>query len=69
MTPERGARNITRRFAEYHNSTVWVRNLSLTGAAIEITDIPDKFTLFVPSDGLHLPVVWRKAYRIGVQFD
>lgn len=51
-----------------------VRNLSLTGAAIEIADqqgIPDKFTLVVPGDGLHLAchVVWRKAYRIGVQFD
>ena len=51
-----------------------VRNLSGTGAAIEISSqfgIPDKFTLLVPSDGLHLPccVVWRKAYRIGVTFD
>jgi hypothetical protein len=35
-----------------------VRNLSTTGAAIEITSqsgIPDKFTLVVPADGLHLP--------------
>ena len=51
-----------------------VRNLSLTGAAIEIANqqgIPDKFTLVVPGDKLYLPchVVWRKAYRIGVQFD
>ena len=51
-----------------------VRNLSLTGAAIEIANqqgVPDKFTLVVPGDNLHLPchVVWRKAYRIGVQFD
>jgi hypothetical protein len=51
-----------------------VRNLSLTGAAIEIADqqgIPDKFTLVVPSDSLRLRchVVWRKSYRMGVQFD
>ena len=51
-----------------------IRNLSLTGAAIEIANqqrIPDKFTLVVPGDNLHLPchVVWRKAYRIGVRFD
>jgi hypothetical protein len=51
-----------------------VRNLSLTGAAIEIANqqaIPDKFTLVVPRDNLRLPchVVWRKAYRIGVQFE
>jgi hypothetical protein len=51
-----------------------VRNLSLTGAAIEMAnqqEIPDKFTLVVPGDKLYLPchVVWRKAYRIGVRFD
>jgi hypothetical protein len=51
-----------------------VRNLSLTGAAIEIANqqaIPDKFTLVVPRDNLRLPchVVWRKAYRIGVRFE
>jgi hypothetical protein len=51
-----------------------VRNLSFTGAAIEIASqqgIPDKFMLVVPADNLHLPchVVWRKTFRIGVQFD
>ena len=51
-----------------------VRNLSGTGAAIEVSSqmgIPETFTLVVPCDGLHLPcrVVWRKAYRIGVALD
>jgi hypothetical protein len=51
-----------------------VRDLSCTGAAIEVpnqTGIPQKFTLDLPGDGLHLPcrVVWRRGYRIGVAFD
>jgi PilZ domain len=51
-----------------------VRNLSTTGAAIEVPNqigIPENFTLVVPDDGLHLPchVVWRNGYRIGVTFD
>jgi hypothetical protein len=51
-----------------------VRNLSPTGAALEVvsqTGVPEKFTLVVSGDGLHLPchIVWRKAYRIGVRFD
>jgi hypothetical protein len=51
-----------------------VRDLSLTGAAIEVPSqagIPERLTLVVPDDGLHLPchVVWRKKYRIGVAFD
>jgi PilZ domain-containing protein len=51
-----------------------VRNLSSTGAALEVANqigIPEKFTLVVPADGLHLAcrVVWRKASRIGVTFD
>ena len=51
-----------------------VRNLSTTGAALEVFSqlgIPAKFTLVVPGDALHLPcaVVWRKDYRIGVHFD
>ncbi|WP_159010298.1 PilZ domain-containing protein [Bradyrhizobium sp. S69] len=51
-----------------------VRNLSNTGAAIEVSNqigIPEKFTLVVPGDGLHLPchIMWRKGYRIGVTFD
>ncbi len=51
-----------------------VRDLSTTGAALDVLSqvgIPEKFTLAVPEDGLHLPcrVVWRKAFRIGVTFD
>jgi hypothetical protein len=51
-----------------------VRNLSTTGAALEVasqTGIPEKFWLAVPGDGLRLSchVVWRKAYKIGVRFD
>jgi hypothetical protein len=51
-----------------------VRDLSLTGAAIEVPSqagIPDRFTLVMPDDGLHLPchVVRRNEYRIGVVFD
>ena len=51
-----------------------VRNLSGTGAALEVTGqagIPEKFTLVIAGDGLHLPsrVVWRRGCRIGVAFD
>jgi hypothetical protein len=49
-----------------------VRNLSNTGAALEVISpvgIPERFTLVV--DQRHLPcrVVWRKEKRIGVHFD
>ena len=51
-----------------------VRNLSDTGAAIEVSNqigVPEKFILVVPGDALRLPchVVWRNQYRIGVAFD
>jgi PilZ domain len=51
-----------------------IRDLSITGAALEIPDkikIPETFTLIVPEDGLELPcsVVWRRDFRIGVAFD
>jgi hypothetical protein len=51
-----------------------VRNLSVTGAALEVSNqigIPAKFTLVVPGDELHLVcnIVWRSEYRIGVAFD
>jgi PilZ domain len=51
-----------------------VRDISTTGAAIEISDvvrIPDYFVLSLPEDRLKLPchVVWRTQYRIGVAFD
>jgi hypothetical protein len=51
-----------------------VRNLSVTGAAIEVPSqagIPEQFLLVMPDDGLRLlcHIVWRKEYRIGVAFD
>ena len=51
-----------------------VRNRSVTGAAIELSDlsgIPDSFLLVMPDDGLRLPchIAWRKGYRVGVTFD
>ena len=54
-----------------------VRDLSLTGAAIEFAElvsvIPIKraFTLILPEDQLKLPcrIVWQRDYRMGVTFD
>jgi hypothetical protein len=52
-----------------------VRDLSATGAAIELADpsatTPSAFTLILPEDGLRLPcrVVWRRTFKIGVTFD
>jgi hypothetical protein len=51
-----------------------VRNLSETGAALEVgspVGIPERFTLVIEANHLHLPcrVVWRKAKRIGVHFE
>ena len=51
-----------------------VRNLSETGASLEVVTplfIPDRFTLFVPSDHFKRPchIVWRKEKRIGVAFE
>lgn len=51
-----------------------VRNLSETGAALEVVSplfIPDRFTLIVPTDQLkrRCQIVWRKQKRIGVAFD
>jgi hypothetical protein len=50
-----------------------VRNLSETGAALEVVSplfIPDRFTLIVQTEQLKRPcqIVWRKAKRIGVAF-
>jgi hypothetical protein len=50
-----------------------VRNLSDTGAALDVTSpvgIPEQFTLIVTADGRHqhCTVVWRKEKRIGVRF-
>ncbi|HET7885269.1 MAG TPA: PilZ domain-containing protein [Bradyrhizobium sp.] len=49
-----------------------IRNLSDTGAALDVTSpvgIPTEFTLV--AEGFHKPcrVVWRKEKRIGVTFD
>jgi hypothetical protein len=51
-----------------------IRDISATGAAIEMSDlrrVPAEFVLLVPEDRLKLRcrVVWRKEYRIGVTFD
>ena len=51
-----------------------VRNLSKTGAALDVTSpvgIPDRFTLVVDTDRSKLPccIVWRKEKRIGVRFE
>ena len=51
-----------------------IRDLSATGAALEISDsvrVPANFTLVIPEDRLRLPchVVWRREFRIGVAFD
>jgi hypothetical protein len=51
-----------------------IRNLSNAGAALDVTSpvgIPDRFTLVLPGDGLHMSchVVWRKQRRLGVAFD
>ena len=50
-----------------------IRNLSGTGAALEITNqagIPEQFALVVPGEKLHLRchIVWRREHRIGVAF-
>jgi hypothetical protein len=50
-----------------------VRNLSETGAALEVVSsvgIPDHFTLVIVVDRVQRPcrVAWRKATRMGVLF-
>ena len=51
-----------------------VRNLSETGAALEVTSpvgIPERFTLVIEANHSHPPsrVVWRKEKRVGVHFE
>lgn len=51
-----------------------VRNLSETGAALEVVTplfIPNRFTLIIPSEPLKRPchIVWRRERRIGIAFD
>jgi hypothetical protein len=51
-----------------------IRNISATGAAIEINSpiwFPDSFVLAVASDGSarQCHIIWREDRRIGVAFD
>lgn len=51
-----------------------VKNVSESGAALEVVSplfIPDRFTLYMPSDQLKRAchIVWRREKRIGVEFD
>jgi hypothetical protein len=51
-----------------------VRDLSITGASLEVIDstvVPTRFTLVVPQDGLKLccRVVRRKDFQVGVAFE
>jgi hypothetical protein len=51
-----------------------LRDLSLTGASLEVSDpagIPANFTLVVPEDGLKVScrIVRRTEFRIGVAFE
>ncbi len=51
-----------------------VRNLSETGAALEVVSVvvmPTEFSLVIRSDNINrnCRVVWRKMNRIGVAFD
>jgi hypothetical protein len=51
-----------------------VRNLSETGAALEVVTplfIPDRFTLSVHTEQMRRPchVVWRREKKLGIAFD
>lgn len=49
-----------------------LRNVSETGAALEVTSpigIPERFTLVANGSRHPCHVVWRKEKRIGVAFD
>ena len=51
-----------------------VRNISISGAALDVTDpldIPERFDLVFKADGTHIPchVVWRQGEQIGVAVD
>ena len=62
---------------EFAGSTIncLIRNLSISGAALEVVsppDIPERFDLvFRVDDGTHIPcrLIWRQGERIGVAFD
>ncbi|MGL4264218.1 MAG: PilZ domain-containing protein [Afipia sp.] len=54
--------------------TCTIRDLSATGAALEITspiDVPDEFTLVIEMEHLkrNCRVVWRKDRRLGICFE
>jgi hypothetical protein len=54
--------------------TCTVRDLSLTGASLEVSDprsVPENFTLVVPEDGLRMAcrLVRRTEFRMGVEFE
>jgi hypothetical protein len=54
--------------------TCTVRNLSDTGAALDVTSpvgIPDSFVLVLDTEDAQRPcrVVWRKEKRIGIVFE
>lgn len=60
---------------EFHGHTVscLVRNLSETGAALDVIsagEIPDRFTLALPLEGTshRCSLVWRRQMEIGVSF-
>ncbi|WP_244068657.1 PilZ domain-containing protein [Bradyrhizobium sp. Ce-3] len=50
-----------------------VRNLSMSGAALDVTSpigIPDRFTLVMgPDTQLPCRIVWRKENRVGIRFE
>ena len=59
-----------------HSIPCIVRDLSLSGAAVELSDKsivvpPNKFTLVIPVDKLRFParLVWRRDCRAGITFD
>jgi PilZ domain len=61
---------------EFAGSTIncLIRNLSISGAALEVAgppDIPERFDLVFRVDGTHIPcrLIWRQGERIGVAFD
>ena len=54
--------------------TCTVRDLSITGASLEVSDpknVPEKFTLVIPEDGLRIAcqVVRRTEFRMGIKFE
>jgi hypothetical protein len=60
---------------EFEGSTITclVRDLSISGAALDVTSpgrIPEHFTLVFQADGVHMPcrIIWCKEERIGVAF-